>query len=447
MENFTSLGRSCGKGIIAYSCANFGYNLLAITVSFFLVYYYTDIIALPTLAVTAILFAARFFDGAIDPFIGYYMDNRTTKRGKYRGYLYYWAAPSCAIFVLMFLPTPFKGYGLIMWCAAIYLLFCFSVSVIEVANLSLLATISDSRDRNLANTFKVTASILGVLTVSYLTFELAKVFGSGSEQKGFAIATIFFACVALASLMAGAENITERTKTGRNVLSFSKTISEVLKNRQCVFLYLMLICDQVGMAIKNQSAMYYLKYCISRQDIIAIFLLTGVLSAFLTQPVIFWASRYARTSRLMVAGYVGMAASMLAIWYSGDSIWMLLLGNVIYGMTSAFPANLVFVQAANLSDRMSCDRNISFSGIVNSLLGVASKIGFTIGGSAVALILYATSYIPNAAQSVTTKLGIQICFVGFTFIMSIASAIFAWASFRDMNDAQVPESSAEPSMS
>jgi GPH family glycoside/pentoside/hexuronide:cation symporter len=400
------------------------------TVASFLMYYYTDVLALPTITVSIILLAARFFDGAVDPFIGYYMDRRETKYGKYRGYVFYWIVPSSVLLVCLFSPAPLPGLAGVVWYLLIYLAWSFSFSMIEVANLPMLALISDSRERGATNTLKITASILAVSLSSHMTFKLVKFFGGASERIGFFVTMAVFAVIACVSCLLGAKNTTEKHRAPESVLSPRETASSVLKNKSLMFLYLMLICDQMGMSVRIQAAMYYLKYCLNRQDIIPVFFMVGLACSSLAQPIILWASKRAPLSRLMVGGYLGAALSMTLVWYAGSSLWMLMAANAFYGLATAFPNNLLYVRASCLSDEMSEKTSGSFGGVVNSFLMVSAKVGYAVAGSIVAFVLYLTSYSPNVEQTATSLFGIKICFLGLTILTKLLSAFFAFLSFR-----------------
>jgi GPH family glycoside/pentoside/hexuronide:cation symporter len=301
--------------------------------------------------------------------------------------------------------------------------------MMEVANLPLLAVVCGSEERNLLNTFKITSSIAAAMVSSYLTFKLVAFFGNGSEKMGFFVTTVIFAVIVLLTSALGAKNVTEKYELSENTLSFGATMSAIFRNKQLVFLYLMLICEQMAASVKLQATVYYFKYYIGRMDVISIFFLVGALCSFLAQPLIFWASRRFRMSHLMIGGYLCEALGMSVIWFSGKNLTTVFAGNVLYGISSAFPSNLVYIYAAELSDKLSeCDRG-SFGGVVNSLLHVSSKIGYALAGSSVAFIMYLTSYVPDANQTATSLLGIKICAVAMTLAISLLSGLFAFLSF------------------
>ncbi|MDR1943870.1 MAG: MFS transporter, partial [Synergistaceae bacterium] len=299
---------------------NFALSLVYMSIASFLIYYYTDVLKLKAEVVTVILLFARFFDGAIDPFIGYYMDRHSLKSGKYRGYIYYWALPSSVLFVVLFIPPPVTGQIAALWCLFIYMVWGFCFSVMEVANLPLLTVICEDDERNLFNTFRITSGIAAAMISSYLTFKLVAVFGNGSEKTGFFVTMAIFAAVLLCTSMLGAKNVTEKYAASENIMSFGATMTTIFRNKQLIFLYCMLICEQMAASVKLQATVYYFKYYIGRMDVLPAFFLVGALCSFLTQPIIFWAARRFRLSRLMVGGYLCEALGMSVIWFSGRNL-------------------------------------------------------------------------------------------------------------------------------
>jgi Na+/melibiose symporter-like transporter len=175
-------------------------------------------------------------------------------------------------------------------------------------------------------------------------------------------------------------------------------------------------------------------------DAVSLFFLLGITGSLMIQPVIYWVSRRLRTSFLMIGGYIGAAASMAIIWIGGYDLRLLMIGNILFGMTSAFPANLIYVYAAELSDNLSEKYGYCFGGVINSILQVSSKIGYVISGSIITVILRATSYIPNVDQTEISLFGIHLCFLLMTILTALLSAVFAYFSFR--KTASAPEVSS-----
>jgi len=130
-----------------YSVISFGTSLLTLTVSTYILYYYTDVLLFPLELVTVLLFACRFFDGAIDPVIGFYMERRHSRFGKYRGYIIFWALPASIFHAAMFSPPSLTGTPLVAYCFVLYLFWAVAHSMIECAHSPMLITINGSPER------------------------------------------------------------------------------------------------------------------------------------------------------------------------------------------------------------------------------------------------------------------------------------------------------------
>ena len=417
---------------LSYAAIGFAYSLIVTTIGSFILYFYTDVLLLPAAAVSLLLFVVRFFDGAIDPLIGHYMDRRKAQSGKYRDYILRWTVPFCALSFLLFLPAPFAGYGgMLAWCYAVYLLWSLSGSIIESASLPLLVTMSRApAERRTNNTIKITGGILATLAARYLTLHLVRIFGGGSERLGFPLTMALFVAVALAALLLGAPRISERNYTAAQPFSLRKTALALLRHKPLLFLVLFFLCAQLGSSIKGQAVIYYMKYYVNRQDLTPIFLVIGVVSSLLMQPVIMWLSKRCSLTTLIVMVHGGGALSMLVMGFAGPSLPLLMCGNILYGITTAFPANLVYVYMADVSDSLSARTGGSFIAVMGSFLGLASRLGLSLAGAVIALVLYLTSYTPNAEQSGEALLGIQIAFVLLTCLFYSLAALFAHLSAR-----------------
>ncbi|QQO08747.1 MFS transporter [Breznakiella homolactica] len=422
---------SAWQSRLAYSAINFGFSLLGMTVSMLLMYYYTDVLLLPAAAVSGILFSARLFDGVIDPFLGHYMDRRTTRFGKYRGYILYWAVPMCAAFVLMFAAVPFGGTARILWCLLVYLGFTLCFSFVETSSLPMLSSFGSRKNRSACNTWKIAGCIIATLVVSISALKLVRILGSGSEQTGYFRMAVLFAAVVLAALILGGRKLREGTYAvsteSRPGDGFSgcRAIALALREKPIVFLLCMYLCIDAATAFKIQAGIYYLKYNINRQDLTSLFLTSSIAMSLLVQPLVLYLSGRVSSWILMAGGSIVSALAMVGIGFSGNSPVLLIGANCIFGMASAFPVNLAFSSMADMSEALSAKHGKSFGGVVNSFLGVASRIGSSSASALLAIILSVTAYSPNTVQTSKTLLGISIGFTVIPVFVLLLSGLFA----------------------
>ncbi|MDL2263335.1 MFS transporter [Synergistaceae bacterium OttesenSCG-928-I11] len=441
------------KKYFAYSSINFGFSLLGMTVATLLMYYYTDVLMLPAVAVSVILFSARLFDGVVDPFLGHYMDKRSTKLGKYRGYVIYCGPLACITFLLLFAGapfTPFMGIARIVWCLLLYLAFTLAFSFIEVASLPMLASFETREKRSTANTLKIAACIAATLLAVIFSAKLVQLFGSRSEQSGYARMAAAFAFVAFVSLLFGGfgfredhyANTSAEETTG--TLDTKRAIATVLRERSIFFLLSMYLCVDAAAAFKMQAGIYYLKYNLARPELTGLFLGSSIVVSLLAQPLVLLCSHRFEVRTLMVYGCFISAAAMLLIGLSGSSVTMIIAFNCVYGLASAFPANLVFSHMVDLSDQLGKKEGKPYGGVVNAFIGLASRVGASLASALLSLILFATAYVPNQTQSGKTLLGIAVGFVALpvaTLLLGGGCAAWSFRGIRGMEPR--PEPSAE----
>lgn len=420
---------------ISYLLTSYGYISVSSIISMFILYYYTDVALIAPAAVSVMLFAVRFFDGGIDPFIGHFMDRRKTKHGKYKGYLIYWSLPFCVASALVFAPSPFGGEGAkIIWHALIYLIWSFCYSIIETANLPLLVVITgDAKQRYSVNSAKILGGILASLAARYLALRLVGFLGGGDEARGYALATLLFSAIAFFAIQFPARHITERNNGTAPAANLLKTAHSIIKNKKIVFMLLFFFAHQTASSVKGQAAIYYMKYIVNEPSLTALFLITSTLSSLAMQPLIILLAKRASNRVLIVSGYIGSALGIAVMGIAGASVPALFAGNILYGVTVAFPANLTYVYVAELAD----GNKGANSATLHSFLGLVSRIAVALGGSLIALVLSVSDYVPNLAQSSGSQAGIKFVFITLTMVLYFSAALLSSISFGLKNEKEL----------
>ena len=112
------IGDYSGKERNLYLAGMFGQNMIYSTVSSVLQIFYTDILIIPTIAVSIIMGISRIWDGINDIIMGTIVDRTHTRWGKCRPYLKFVPLPIALFTVLMFMPlTPWATFR----CGALHL--------------------------------------------------------------------------------------------------------------------------------------------------------------------------------------------------------------------------------------------------------------------------------------------------------------------------------------
>lgn len=170
-----ALGRT-----LLYSCASIGLNIMSITVSTWLLYFYApppDSGRTQYLSVTLVgvlLTAGRLWDAVIDPLIGYWSDVNRSRWGRRRPFLMF-ATPVTVISLLLLWTPPATGSGLLnaLYFFFVTLAFYTSLSLVSIpydSSLPEMATVpADYVPLSMwKNIFGTTGVFIGALVASPL---------------------------------------------------------------------------------------------------------------------------------------------------------------------------------------------------------------------------------------------------------------------------------------
>ena len=164
------IGDYSGKERNFYLAGMFGQNIIYSTVSSVLQVFYTDILIIPTLAVSIIMGVSRVWDGANDIIMGTVVDKTHTRWGKCRPYLKFVPLPVAFFTVLMFLPLT----RIPVWAKIIYVIFSFlmwetlyTLGDIPLWGVTSLMTPDEEKRAKLISAARTVSSIAGITIVAF----------------------------------------------------------------------------------------------------------------------------------------------------------------------------------------------------------------------------------------------------------------------------------------
>ncbi len=194
--------------VALYSSASAGLNILAITVSTWLLYFYAPPpdsgrpTYMPAVTMGILLLIATFWDAAIDPFIGHWSDTLRSRLGRRRPFLIF-AAPFILLgAILLWTPPSLTNYALnAVYFMVIILIYHTSYSLVGIPyDASMPEMAPETHARLGLSYWKGFFGILGVLIGSLVA---APLFGSigpvamGAVVGGVGVVTIYIALLGL----------------------------------------------------------------------------------------------------------------------------------------------------------------------------------------------------------------------------------------------------------
>lgn len=304
---------------LGYAFGDYGCNLYWQSISFFLLFFYTDVLGLPVAVAGLIYMAASIFDGCIDPVAGAIMDRTRTRWGQYRPWLVIGALPLAAAFALLYWTPPLSGSALVALVLAVHLMFRVAYTVVAVPLASLSARLTaNSSERTTLASLRMMFGAGATATVGFATQPLAAALGGGDTGRGMFLVAIVLGTLATLALATAFLSTREPAADARPAARtpIADYARGVRNNPAFLWLALALLCATLSTTALNKSLLYYFKYVVHDEASARYALSSGAFVSLLLAPG--WAvlgRRMGKRAMWLTAvgmGLVGLAGFILA---------------------------------------------------------------------------------------------------------------------------------------
>ena len=408
----------------------------------FLFFYYTDVYGISAAAAGTIMLAARVWDAISDPLVGIIADRTTTRWGKFRPYMLWFAVPLGATLIMLFTTPDFEQTGKIIFAACAYLMLSTFYTAVNLPFSALSGVMtSDSKERTLLNQYRFFLGFTGMFVVSLtMTFKnylivddvlahavamnlpaqalaYIKDFAWGearlldttgtlkqvitqAEQGAFQLIATVLAAVGTVLLIFSFLSTKERIKPPKDqVNNILKDIKSVFGVRDWLILFLLGIVTFILINIQGAVVNQYFKYIVGRENDTTIFytsttlcLIFGVLMA---SPL---ANRFEKRNVYMVCSVLSGVLTMALYLPGPEDFYQLHITNILSKLAIAPTIPLLWAMIADTADFSEWKNRRRATGLFFSATTFAQKIG---GGFAVAIagvLLTVANYDGAAVQ-------------------------------------------------
>lgn len=415
------------KERISYGLGDTASNLVFQMITMYLMFFYTDVYGLNVAAVGTLFLVARVIDAFDSPIIGVIIDRTHTKWGKSRPFFLWLAIPFGIVAVLTFMTPDFGNTGKLVYAYFTYIVLGILYAAINLPLTSLLTSMtSNSQERTVVNSVRMIFGQLGGLIVSIGALPLVAAFGKGNQQQGFLWTMVLFASIAVVLFFTTFANTRERVQMGdkNQVVPFKDGIKALKGNLPWWILLFMNVFFWVGMTSKGQSAVFYLKYNLGREDLVPlvnglnVILLVGIA----LMPML--AKRIGKRNTALLGVAIGAASQLIVYVAAVLSSIPILIGAVAIGNIGiGFVAGLMFAMLADTVDYGELRSGIRAQGLLTASSSFGVKFGMGIGGAVAAWVLAIGNYVPNQEQAASGLAAIQFNFVWIPFICFLICAL------------------------
>ncbi len=300
--------------------------------SFFLLYFFTDVARLSPFLITPILLITKFWDAINDPIIGMLSDRIHTRLGRRRPWFLFGAVPFGVLFFLLFLVPQWGEMGRFWYYLIVSLALDVAFTVVNVPYTALTAELTrDYDERTSLNQYRFAFSITaGLIAAFFHPIIVDAIKPAGGEQMGYLVSALIWAVLSTVPFFFAFWGTYERhTPEEEAPMPFLEGLKTTFSNgafRYVTGIYLLswLVVQTVSTLI-----IYYLTYWLRRPETTAF-----VLLAVQGSSLIFLFVWTALSKRIGKKG----------VYYYG-MVWWIVVSFLLFVVQPSWPAYVIYVLA------------------------------------------------------------------------------------------------------
>jgi len=429
---------------LAYGLGDTACNLTFQTVNLFLFIYYTDVFGLPAAAVGTMVLVARVLDAVLDPLTGIIADRTQSRWGKFRPFILFGAIPFGLCGYLMFSNPALSQPGKLVFAYLTYMLMWVAYTAVNIPYSALIGVMSaSSADRTSLSTYRFVCAFSGGLAINALTLPLRDYFGGGDAATGYKYTMLTFSIVSVAMLLYTFSQTRERVVPAPDPgASLGKDLKYLFSNGPWLVLFFAAFLTLTNVGVRNASIIYYFKYNVGDESKFTLFGTLGTLAFIAGAMATPLFLRFCNRRALMI-GLTSVNALAMAAFFFVDpkSIVTLHLLNIVGTFVAGPTPAIVWSMYADTADYGAWTFGRRTTGLVFSAAVFAQKIGLAVGSFMLGWILTFVGFVPNAAQTPRSLLGIKVVFSLLPGALALLSGLAIF--FYRLDDPTVKQMESE----
>lgn len=433
------------SAVICYGFGDLASQFIWTFVGSYLTIFYTDVVGLTPIIVSAIMLGARIWDAVNDPLMGAIAERTRTKWGRFRPYIAF-GCPALALFGVMTFTNPFNGLSTagVIWAAVTYIVAGMLYTLVNIPYAALSGVMTEDADqRNKINTSRNIGMNVGMIIVNSCSAGLALYFsGSGAQVAngyGYMMVALVYSIIAVPLFFVVFFTSKEYVAPVNNIakFSFKDTFANLVHNKYLMIVTGIMALQMTAFMGRIAVCAFYVIYCLGSFTMIAFIMTIPSIGAVIVSLFVPYLAKKMGKRNVLMYSMLIQAVGLLVIYLAPfDNMTMVIIGCCIFGLFNVgFPMTLSMV--ADSVDYMELKTGIRTDGTAYATYGLATKVGNALGGSVGVLLLSAFGYVANAQQTAGALRGINIVVNLIPAVLFILAA--ALCLLWKMTDAQADD--------
>ncbi len=423
-QSLSAVRLSLGEKI-AFGMGDVAANIYMQIIGVFLLNFYTDVLGITAAAAGIVSMISRIFDALNDFAVGYLAD----KSARYKKWVLVGSLAAAVLFVAMFLVPDWSPAAKAAYALASFSIWTIAHTIYVIPYNAMASTVTqDPYERTSINSVRFIITTVPVVLVSVLTPLMLSRLGSAMGQgKAYLITTSAFSALALASTLVCVLRVKERVQVrpeDAQKLTIGKVVGTLSKNGPLSVLVGAFFLRNVGYYIFSGAMVYYFKYNLGNETLMSLFMLAlvpfSVLGMLVVPPL---AKRFGKKAAFFWGGVV-MAAAFAGIFLANGNLPVLFACGCIGAAAMAGPLVSSFSMVSDTVEYGKWKTGADVRAINFSVFVFSQTVGISLASFIIGMVLNATGYAANQAQTPLAESGILWLFslipAAVTLLMSFA---------------------------
>jgi len=431
------------KEKIGYSLGDGAANFIFQAIMILQLSFYTDAFGLTAGAAAWLFLIGRLWGAVCDPIVGFLADRTHSRWGKFRPWILWTAVPFGIIGFLAFTTPDLGQAAKIIYAYATYILLMSVYSANNVPYSALSGVITgDMVQRTSISSFRFVMVVVATLAIQGLALPMVNHFGQGDSARGYQITMGIFSAIAILFLLITFSTTRERIQPPpqQKKISLKQDISDLLKNRPWVLMFIVFVMMFTFLAIRNGILVYYFKYYLDTEgqrtflegvdkvlfgllnsvgflnegadipgntfSLINIFSqIAALFGIALSKPL---AAKFGKRNIFHIWLAVSLLFAVLYMFVPTSGVLTICILSILFNFSWGVTMPLPWAMLADVADYSEWKKNRRATGIVFAGAVLGLKVGLAIGGALAGFILEKYGYIPNVEQSASALSGIRL---------------------------------------
>ncbi|MBV0930178.1 MFS transporter [Lentilactobacillus sp. IMAU92037] len=404
---------------VSYAFTDMAGNLLYVSMSSYILYFYTDVFGIPVSSAGMIILLACIVDAVSAIFWGSIVDHTHTKWGQSRPYFLWLAVPFAVTTFLAFTAPNLSGTAKLLYAGITYILAAGVIYTgIQTTISAVLPNLTlNASERIGANSFRMVGSLIGSFVTSTFTLPLVAILGKGNDKVGFMITIALFGVAAVILLLTAFKNMRERVPVSTKSISLKQSMKATVGNIPWFLLVVSFSIFWIAQSDRNSFSTYYAKYNLGNPELAAVFNGLQVLGVISSISIPFIVKITNKTATMLIGLAIGaVGQAMMAM--VGGNFALVIVSWCVGVLGSALAMSMPFAMLADTVDYGEWKSGIRAAGFLTAVgSAFCIQLGSGFGSFIPSKILDAAGFVAHQQQTAHASAAISFCFIWLPVII------------------------------